>query len=130
MNMALVEATPKSFRRYKPPSPPIYSLRSWAELEGRIRRELDDLGIVTGVDFLFTDNEIIAKTKLLSAERIREIKQVSVKRLDLTPSSPKVSELKLMPAWIERGFQDFEKIEKSLSRRWISTVWDFFATEN
>jgi hypothetical protein len=91
---------------------------------------LDDLDVVTSCDFLYTDDEILAQIKVIKEERIREIKKISVARLDSDPSTPKVSELNLIPNWIEKGFPDYEKTEKSLAKRWISTVWDFFATEN
>ena len=128
ISRALIEAVPKNYGRLKPPSLPLYKLKIWADLHGPIRRELDTIGIYTAVDFLYTSTDELAKIKLIKPERIDQIKRLSVLRMDLNPNAPKVADLDLLPNWIEKGFTDLEKLDKTLAKRWISTVWDFFAS--
>ena len=35
----------------------------------------------------------------------------------------------MIPDEIESGFTEFEKINKAMSRRWMTTVYDFFVTK-
>ncbi|HKZ40995.1 MAG TPA: hypothetical protein VJ044_08535, partial [Candidatus Hodarchaeales archaeon] len=130
ISKALIEAQPKSYRRYKPPTQPIYSLKAWIDLAGPMRRALDNIGIATATDFLFASEEDLGKTAILTPERAEQIKRVSVMRLDLDPQAPRAMDLDLFPSWLEKGLVTFEKIDKAMSKRWISSVWDFFATKD
>jgi len=95
-----------------------------------MRRTLDNIGIATATDFLFASEEDLGKTAILTPERAEQIKRVSVMRLDLDPQAPRAMDLDLFPSWLEKGLVTFEKIDKAMSKRWISSVWDFFATKD
>ncbi|MHA2363895.1 MAG: DNA topoisomerase VI subunit B [Candidatus Hodarchaeales archaeon] len=129
LTRALVEGIPKAAQHRKPPSPSIRRIKQWINYPVNQRTELERKGIISAADFLaHPDKDLVLKT--LPIDRIHYIKRTSILELDSDPSTPRVSILNLIPTKIENGFPKFEKITKSLSRRWISTVYDFFVAKD
>ena len=85
------------------------------------------MNVITLSDFLSTpDDKLVLKS--LPIDRVREIKRVTIEELDEEINTPRTTDLSLIPSEIENGFPDSEKTDKSMSRRWITTVYDFFVT--
>ncbi|MFW9991219.1 MAG: DNA topoisomerase VI subunit B [Candidatus Odinarchaeota archaeon] len=126
---SLAENRSKAVPRKYPPSQPISRLSLW--LDDKTKRELNQRGIITICDFLHhpSDSDIFKmKGNPLPKERVDEVKRATVKHLDLQIDSPRVSTLNLFDPEIEKGFQGLPRIERAFSKRWISTVYDFFST--
>ena len=127
LTRALVEGIPKSAQHRKPPSHSIRKIKYWIDFPDNRREKLLEMNVFSLADFLATPDEKLVM-KSLPLERVREIKRVTIEELDEEIDTPRVTDLSLIPADIESGFPDHEKIDKSMSRRWITTVYDFFVT--
>lgn len=126
LTRALVEGIPKSAQHRKPPSSSIRKIKYWIDFPENRREHLLDMNVVSLADFLSTPDEKLVMPSL-PIERVQEIKRVTIEELDADINTPRVQDLNLIPPEIENGFLD-EKLEKSMSRRWITTVYDFFVT--
>ena len=127
LTRALVEGIPKSAQHRKPPSNSIRKIKYWIDFPDNRREKLLEMNVFSLADFLATPDEKLVM-KSLPLERVREIKRVTIEELDEEIDTPRVTDLSLIPPDIESGFPDHEKIDKSMSRRWITTVYDFFVT--
>ncbi|MHA2332723.1 MAG: DNA topoisomerase VI subunit B, partial [Candidatus Hodarchaeales archaeon] len=127
---SLAENHPKEVPRRFPPSQAISRLSLW--LDDEIKSSLNKKGVITICDFLHhpaSSDVFKMKGKSLPRERILEVKRSTVKHLDLQIESPKITTLSLFDSDIEKGFdKQFPKTERALSKKWISTVYDFFST--
>ena len=127
LTRALVEGIPKSAQHRKPPSHSIRKIKYWIDFPDNRREKLLEMNVITLADFLSTpDDKLVMKS--LPIDRVREIKRVTIEELDEEINTPRTTELSLITPEIESGFSGYEKLDKSLSRRWITTVYDFFVT--
>ena len=127
LTRALVEGIPKSAQHRKPPSNSIRKIKYWIDFPENRREKLLEMNVITLADFLSTPDEQLVM-KSLPIERVQEIKRVTIEELDEEINTPRTSDLSLIPAEIENGFPGYEKTDKSMSRRWITTAYDFFVT--
>lgn len=128
LTRALVEGSPRSVQKRKPPSKSLRRIKQWVDFPTPRLPALGKKGIRTLADFLVTPSEELVMEGL-TLKQVRYVKRVTTEELDADNNTPRVSSLKLIPSEVENGFPEFEKVSKALSRRWISTVYDFFVSE-
>ncbi|MFQ5980302.1 MAG: DNA topoisomerase VI subunit B [Candidatus Heimdallarchaeota archaeon] len=126
MSAALATGVPKKVRRLVPPSEPLYTAKVW--IDPRLEKEMISKGIKTVNDFLMTSDYILARSKGLSRARTREIKRKTVTQLDHNPRTRRIGHIGLISSQADNIDPNFLPYESALSRKWITTAYDFLAT--
>lgn len=119
----LGSAEPKLIQRITPPSKPLYETSAW--LSEDIKRALSDANINYIADFMIKPKEELSKINGLDIITVEDIKKQTLFNLNNDPQIAKVESLKLFSPRIEKVFKiDTRKL---MAKRWINTVYDFFA---
>ncbi|MFW9915136.1 MAG: DNA topoisomerase VI subunit B [Candidatus Thorarchaeota archaeon] len=126
MSAALATGVPKKAKRHKPPSEPIYAAQTW--IDPRLEKDLMTKEIKTINDFLVTSEYILARSKGLSRARTRDIKRKTVMMLDHHPRTRRIGKIGLISSRADNIDPDLLPYESALSRKWITTAYDFLAT--
>ncbi|MHA2367750.1 MAG: DNA topoisomerase VI subunit B [Candidatus Hodarchaeales archaeon] len=126
MSAALATGVPKRARRHRPPSEPIYAADTW--IDPRLEKELMSKEIKTINDFLITSAFILARSKGLSRAQARSVKRKTVTMLDHHPRTRRIGQIGIISSRADNIDPDILPYESALSRKWITTAYDFLAT--